>query len=232
MKVTESSVQSLDSFIRDLHDKTLTDEQRLKHITEQCDSEATLLQQHSVSPVPDDEDPEIDEFVREINQVAAELYELLKDHPHWCNKFLVIHQLAPDVISWAKEYDYNGIRANGYWSLIRIAIKLAKLVIEKYRGEVSPASVDCNLELLLDYALIAVDVLKVLRKDSVESNPRNGTRSLITSNNKYFIELFGLLLSIDDKMVAAMYGRYCGFWLCNQSRLTSMLFVTALAIGN
>ena len=230
MKVLENSVQTLDSFLRDLHDQSLTDEQRLKHITRQCDSDVKLLQP-SVSPVPsDDENPEIDEFVREINAVAAELYDLLKDHPHWCNKFLVIHQLAPDVIAWAKEYDYNGIRANGYWSLIRIAVKLAKLVVDKYRGQASPEKVDHNLELLLDYALIAVDVLKVLRKDSVE-NTRNGQRSLTTSSNKYFIELFGLLLSIDDKMVAAMYGRYCGFWLCNQSRLTSIMFVTALAIG-
>ena len=221
----ENSVPSLDSFDRDENDQTPAE-----HIAEQCDSDTTLLLGELEIKAHDDEQPEIDEVVQEINQVAAELYELLEDHPHLCNKFLVFHQLAPDVISWAKEYDYNGVRANGYWSLIRIAIKLAKLVIEKYRGIRRP-TVDHNLQLLLDYILIAFDVLKVLRKDSV-ANATNGTPSLVTSHNRYFIELFGLLLSIDDKMVAAMYGRYCGYWLCNQSRLTSMLFVTALAIGN
>lgn len=228
----ENGVQPLERFIKDLNDPTLTDAQRLKHITEQCETDAELLPcTLEISVQNDEQDAEVDEFVQEINEVAAELYELLKDHPHWCNKFLIIHQLAPDVIAWAKDYDYKDTRANGYWTLIRIALKLAKLVVAKYRGVRDPV-VDHNLELLLDYSLIAVDVLKVLRKDSVENpNPADRSLNLITSNNKYFIELFGLLLSIDDKMVAAMYGRYCGFWLCNQSRLTSIMFVTALAIG-
>lgn len=226
----ENGVQSLESFINDLNDQNLTNEERLKHITQQCVNNVELLPVELDLKVDSDEDAEIDEFVKEINLVAAEIYELLKDHPHWCNKFLIIHQLAPDVVSWAKQYDFNGIRANGYWTLIRLALKLARTVIEKYRHVKNPV-VDQNLELLLDYSLIAVDVLKVLRKDSVENPNKDGSLNLITSDNKYFIELFGLLLSIDDKMVAAMYGRYCGFWLCNQSRLTSIMFVTALAIG-
>lgn len=228
----ESSVQSFENFLHDLEDKKLTNEERLKHITEQCNNDKTLLPcDLEIKIENEDDDPEIDDFVKEVNQVATELYELLKDYPHWCNKFLIIHQIAPDVISWAKEYDYNGIRANGYWTLIKLAVKLARLVIEKYRNVKNPV-LDENLELLLDYALIAVDVLKVLRKDSIENPNKDNTCNLITSDNKYFIELFGLLLSIDDKMVAAMYGRYCGFWLSYQSRLTSMTFVTALAIGS
>lgn len=228
----EQSVQeNFDNFLKDLKDENLTDQDRLKHIVEQCENDTKILPcDLRIKIDNDDDDPEIDDFAREINQIAAELYDLLKDHPHWCNKFLIIHQIAPDIISWAKEYDYNGIRANGYWTLIKIALKLARLVLEKYRNVDKPV-IDHNLELLLDYALIAVDVLKVLRKDSIENPNDDGTRNLITSDNKYFIELFGLLLSIDDEMVAAMYGRYCGFWLCNQSRLTSITFVTALAIG-
>ena len=231
----ENSVQSLESFIKDLNDPAPADEQPVKGLalTHQfVETEAEPLPcALEISVRNDEEDPEIDELVQEINQVAAELYELLKDHPHWCNKFLIIHQLAPEVIAWAKDYDYNGVRANGYWTLIRLAIKLARLVVEKYRGVRNPV-VDQNLELLLDYSLIAVDVLKVLRKDSVENpNPTDGSLNLVTSHNRLFIELFGLLLSLDDKMVASMYGRYCGFWLCNQSRLTAIMFVTALAIG-
>ena len=211
MKMIENSVESFDEFIKDLNNKNLKSEERLKHIIEQCHNDQEIIAYDLEIKVDnEDDDPEIDEFIKEINQVAAELYELLKDYPHWCNKFLIIHQIAPDVIAWAKEYDYNGIRANGYWTLIKIALKLARLVVDKYTNVKNPV-IDQNLELLLDYALIAVDVIKVLRKDSIENPNADNTCNLITSDNKYFIELFGLLLSIDEKMVAAMYGRYCKF---------------------
>ena len=225
----ENNVQTLDSFIQDLSGKS--NGQCLAQLTEQCVNDTNILVcQLELKLDSDDEEIEVDNMVKEINLVAAELYELLKDYPDWCNKFLIIHQLAPEVVSWAKEYDFNGIRANGYWTLIKIALKLGRLAIDKYRNVKNPVF-DHNLELLLDYALIAIDVLKVLRKDSIENPNSDNSVNLITSDNKYFIELFSLLLNIDDKMVAAMYGRYCGFWLSNQSRLTSIMFVTALAIG-
>lgn len=201
-----TSVQSLENFLRDLKDPNLTNAERLNHITTQCDHD-TKLPPFKIDIKISNDDPELDELVKEVNEVAAEIYDLLKDHPQWCNKFLIIHQLAPEVIQWAKEYDYKGVRANGYWSLIKIAIKLGRLVIDKYRHCTNIQEVDSNLELLLDYSLIAIDVLKVLRKDSVENPNPDQTVNLITSDNRYFIELFGLLLSIDENMVAAMYGR-------------------------
>lgn len=166
-----------------------------------------------------------DELMIEIQVVSVELLELLKDYPIWCDKYMLILQAAPEVITWAKQYDYGNHRANGYWSLIKMAIKLGRLVLDKYRNVENP-QVDHNLELLLDYAMIALKVLRVMREDSEKND-----FSLIASSQRQFVDLFSLLLSIDDEMVAAVYGRYCGFWLCDQARLTSTLVVTLLALG-
>jgi hypothetical protein len=208
--------------LNSLHSDSSSEPAVFRQIDMMCHSHPLYTEGLPLDKVPLDSS---DELMLEIKLVSVELLELLKDYPQWCDKYVHILQSAPEVIAWAKQYDYKEHRANGYWSLIKMAIKLGRVVIDKYRGVQNP-QVDHNLERLLDYATIALKVLRVLREDS----EANGN-SLITSSQRQFVDLFSLLLSIDDEMVAAVYGRYCGFWLCDQARLASTLVVTLLALG-
>lgn len=163
------------------------------------------------------------------------------------------------VAGFAHQYDYQGIRANGYWSCLKIGLELGKIFDRKYGKDLDPEEIlkDQELLTLAKYFTIALGVLITLREDSVaqsttDHHPQiiertDGRRvsvdvnadaaynilkdmPLIGSSKDLFVEMFSLLLSINDKMVGTMYGSYCGFWLGKMARYTTLTFVTTLAI--
>lgn len=163
------------------------------------------------------------------------------------------------VAGFAHQYDYKGIRANGYWSCLKIGLELGKIFDSKYGDDLNPEEIlkDQELLTLAKYFTIALGVLVTLREDSVaqattDHQPQiltstDGRRvsidingdcafkllkemPLIASSKSVFVEMFSLLLSINDKMVGTMYGSYCGFWLGRMARFTTLTFVTTLAI--
>lgn len=163
------------------------------------------------------------------------------------------------VAGFAHQYDYQGIRANGYWSCLKIGLELGRIFDKKYGEDLNPEEIlkDQELLTLAKYFTIALGVLVTLREDSVaqtttDHHPQvlttaDGRRvsvdinadgaykrmkdmPLMASSKTVFVEMFSLLLSINDKMVGTMYGSYCGFWLGKMARFTTLTFVTTLAI--
>ncbi|RWS12668.1 hormone-sensitive lipase-like protein [Dinothrombium tinctorium] len=163
--------------------------------------------------------------------MVEELYPyIVDDFPQLTNNLRELQKGAHELAVWALDYDHNNIQANGYWSALRIGTNLGRLLKEKYQAvregrELPPKEIDETLILLSDYFAVALDVLKQLRDDSVA----NGLE-LHTSSVEYFVDLFGILLTLDEKMVASMYGKYCGFWLCPGSRNIMITCTTAFSV--
>lgn len=145
---------------------------------------------------------------------------------------------AETIHSFADEYNVCGVRANGYWSCLRIGSKLASIFSRKHMTNLQNNQIDALLEDeeirdIMEYFAISVDVLLKLRADSnsaISDTDFDG-KKLLASSTEMFIELFSFLLSQEDHLVATMYGSYCGFWLDNMARYTMVLFVTTIAIA-
>ncbi|RWS26358.1 hormone-sensitive lipase-like isoform X2 [Leptotrombidium deliense] len=171
------------------------------------------------------------DFIGELDAMLDELYPYIVEvHPKLTTNLKQLQKGAHSIAIWAVDYDHGTLQANGYWSALRIGLNLARLVESKYqhlRGtkDISGIEIDHTLLLLTDYFAVALDVLQRLRDDSVA----NGLE-LQASSVSYFTELFTVLLTLDESLVASMYGKYCGFWLCPGSRNIMITCVTAFSV--
>lgn len=146
---------------------------------------------------------------------------------------------AETIHAFADEYNVAGVRANGYWSCLRIGYKLTEILFKKHsvnleKKQVAAVLKDDEIRHIIQYFACSVDVLLKLRQDSVSSaNPDEGSpeSNLIASSTEMFVELFSFLLSQEDHLIATMYGSYCGFWLDNAARYAMVLFVTTIAVA-
>jgi len=77
-----------------------------------------------------------------------------------------LQENSQDIAQWVDDYNYNGVKANGYLSLLMIGLKLGRLCAQRYENVKNPAIHD-DVSNLLEFALIAVDVLQKLREDSL-----------------------------------------------------------------
>ncbi|XP_015791598.1 hormone-sensitive lipase [Tetranychus urticae] len=172
-------------------------------------------------------------LIKEMDHLTSIIEEILRrsDCPHLTVHIETLREGGHEIACWAPEYDFGDIHANGYWSLLTIGLKLCNLVVDRYQNDPNPI-IDNDLKNLLDFANIAIDVVRLLRKDSIDfaASQENTEPSLQASSLKYFVDLFGLLLSIEKEKIAPAFGQFCGFWLSPQSQYATTVFVTGLSL--
>ncbi|XP_074596067.1 hormone-sensitive lipase-like isoform X2 [Brevipalpus obovatus] len=126
-----------------------------------------------------------------------------------------------------------------------IGLKLGRLCAQRYENVKHPEISD-DVSNLLEFALIAVEVLQKLREDSLQQvNDRelisdidsekmvqtmNGSKPpLRASSVSLFVQLFGVLLRLDNQIIGPAYGTHCGFWLNEWSQFTAKLVSLTLS---
>jgi hypothetical protein len=155
------------------------------------------------------------------------------------NSIEVMQNGAETIRSFADQYNVSGVRANGYWSCLKIGYKLTDILYNKHgenleKKQIAAIIKDEETRHIVQYFACSVEVLLKLRQDSVSSIDQNADSpdyNLIASSTEMFVDLFSFLLSQEDHLIATMYGSYCGFWLDNTARYAMILFVTTIAIA-
>ena len=203
-------------------------------------------------PVEREMDTEPDRWIREagyqLDHMCTLLTSVIDEFPGPVEEVMKLQKLqtsmslmktgADTIHSFADEYNVAGVRANGYWSCLRIGAKLTAIFSRKHS-----ANLECNrieavlkdeeIRHIMEYFSVSVGVLLQLRADSISGmdDADFSSNKLIASSTEMFVELFSFLLAQEDHLVATMYGSYCGFWLDNMARYTMVLFVTMIAMA-
>lgn len=102
----------------------------------------------------------------ELGNVCDELILLAKHDEIVIKKVKRLQENSRDIAQWVDDYNYNGVKANGYLSLLMIGLKLGRLCAQRYENVKDP-EISNDVSNLLEFALIAVEVLQKLRKDSL-----------------------------------------------------------------
>lgn len=154
------------------------------------------------------------------------------------NSLFVIKTGAEKIYAFADEYNVSDVRANGYWSCLRIGTKLTNIFFQKHVANLQCNRIDAVLKdeeicHIMEYFSVSVDVLLQLRADSISEVRETSCPSnkLVASSTEMFIDMFSFLLAQEDHLVATMYGSYCGFWLDSMARYAMVLFVTTIAMA-
>lgn len=109
-------------------------------------------------------------------QLEAELDTVCDSICHKLTKFCMFDLIekvrtfqngGKEIACYADDYNFRDIKANGYWSLFKIGISLVH-VLNDTLDSAKKNQFDQSLFHLIDYALLAIDVLRILRKDSLE----------------------------------------------------------------
>lgn len=108
-------------------------------------------------------------LIKEMDHLTSIIEEILRrsDCPHLTVHIETLREGGHEIACWAPEYDFGDTHANGYWSLLTIGLKLCNLVVDRYQNDPNPI-IDNDLKNLLDFANIAIDVVRLLRKDSID----------------------------------------------------------------
>ncbi|XP_074596864.1 arylacetamide deacetylase-like isoform X2 [Brevipalpus obovatus] len=154
----------------------------------------------------------------ELERICQKILKLAHNDEDVVKKLQKLQEAGQSIASWADGYNFGDLQANGYTSLLRIGLKLGQCLLGCLENS-KDGHISMDLANLLNFALIAVDVLHKLREDSL----------LQASSVSLFVQLFGLLLRIDNQIIGPAYGTHCAFWLNKWSQFTAKLVSSALS---
>lgn len=155
-------------------------------------------------------------FAVEAKLNGCECAELVEN----CKK---LYQGSKKVIEIAKEYQYNGIQANGYWTYIRLVIKFGKTILSTYhRGRTDE-------EALLSASHVLVTGLDLCEKFhqgsqvDKDNDPRLSP-NLMSPSSVDIIDLLKVFESLTPQL-DVVYGNYCAFWVCGKNFISKIIFI-------
>lgn len=102
----------------------------------------------------------------ELRNICQKILKLAHNDEKLVEKLNKLQDAGQSIASWADEYNFEDLQANGYTSLLRIGLKLGQCLLQCLESS-KDGRINMDLANLLDFALIAVDVLHKLREDSL-----------------------------------------------------------------
>ena len=154
-------------------------------------------------------------FAVEAKLNGCECAELVEN----CKK---LYQRSKKVIEFAKEYQYNEIEANGYWTYIRLVIKFGKTILSTYHRGKS----DEELLLSASHVLVTgIDLCEKFHEGSQADKDRDLRlpSNLMSPSSVDIIDLLKIFESLTPQL-DVVYGNYCAFWVC-ENFIPKMIFI-------
>ena len=137
---------------------------------------------------------------------------------------------AKAAITWAPNYDYNGIEANGYWSFARLIEKFLQLCVDSFCKH-NHRNYDPKLDLISSGLVKYIGVMELMRKSSQsDENSNIGDRLKLNISGFDTTMIFIRHFTEMKKEQTALHAYYPNFWLCssNQKSISGFAFLMAL----
>ncbi|KAI1303603.1 Hormone-sensitive lipase [Halotydeus destructor] len=148
-------------------------------------------------------------YVKEMARMADTLYVDLsvkyEDNSLIRARVGVLLDFGLEVASYVHEYDFRGVEANGYRSLIRLTLLLLK------HGLTIDRTLEETFQRLLELFVDGIPHVRQLREDSLRATEVDGKPLLTSSDVKYSSDFLTKFVTMDISKLELFFGPMCNF---------------------
>lgn len=162
-------------------------------------------------------------FIDEVNLLFKKISIHEQMNPELLSNIKLIMDDMLIINSFAAEYDYCQVKANGYRSWINIYKKFFYLLLDNLNKDGSS-----NNELIIFSKLLVytTKILLKVRESSLTQLQMNGTLELEANDLDLATEVMYSYQTLDSSIAGAAYGKYITFWLPPALRVLNRLIYT------